>query len=746
MSAQTSKVSAEAPTRRQRAPVASDRWSRIADDRGWVMVPVMALLVIAIGLGFAGLALVDRQTSASADERQSDAAQTLAEGALNATATVLANDDGRGEWSRTASNGCTLVRGNLADAASSTAHPFVQALTAQVRASFDASTGSDGRLRSSYATRGARDTRWRVAICRTAPDPQTDAVPWSTSSTSDDVRSGPTGGTQGRRQLWVRAQADVPAAANEARRSRAVVARVQEDGGGFVPPREFGIGAGGFSTDVGAGLNGILQPLANDNPLLGSVLGDLLGTSENKIVATDTTATDAENRKGLMGVRCGVLNALDDLWTADLASLLDVNACLGGVLAGVDGLTDSLGLEPLLGGVLGVDPPFRNLKGLRMAPTGAIEGYRAAANTAIGVYRGADDQGTGAGDVRDYSRTIPGSVPSCLSDAEWTRLAAQPDLSQAVVFIEQVGDGEQYCAIDRPSKAKAFVVNRGGVVIRSTFTGLVYALNGNENISQSNPNNLQKPRELVRIEGPGQVTGAVWVDGVRGQIGTYPANADAAANTFTSGLQSSLNSLTGPVDETLCTLANSNGVLGPVVSLVSGVLTGVLDLVGALLPLGEQAQVQVLPASVTTAPTGPPPGNTEQACGLVKRALGLAGSTAVYNGTAVTENVPTQAWLRTRGCLIVCGQWSGWTKVSAAQGGTGSQPVALNAGLLDGVLGVNGLLTGLLSGVEDAFRNQPPAVQHRVSVIENARILLPDNAAFVPNTFRNLPPTADPGS
>lgn len=718
---------------------------RLAEDGGWVMVPVIALLVIALGLAFAVLALVDQQTSAASEERQVDASQVLAEGVLNTTAGVLASDDGRGEWNRVAGTPCTSVRGDLVTDSQST-QAFVRAVEGQVQKSFDTLTDASGKPLSSYVARGTRTTRWRVAICSTTATPGTDSNPWAAPGTPnvDLVRYGPTGSVGGQKQLWVRAQADVPASANGGRRSRAVVARVQEDGGGFVPPREFGTGAGGFSTDIGAGLNAVLEPLSANNPLLGNVLGDLLGTNKNRIVAPDTTATRPEQRKGLMGVRCGALNALDDLWSVNLASLLDVNACLGGVLAGVDGLTDNLGLQPLLGGVLGVDPPFRNLDGLRMAPTAAIDAYRSASQSAIGVYRGADDARTGTGNVQAYARTIPGVVPSCLDDAEWNRLAAQPDPSQAVVFIEQVGNGEQYCAIDRPSKAKVFVVNRGGVVIRSAFTGVVYALNGNENISQSNPNSLQKPRELVRIEAQGQVTGAVWVDGARGQIGTYPANLDSLANTFNNGLQNSLQSLTGPVDQTLCTLANSSGVLGPVVTLVSDVVTGVLKLVGALLPLGEQAEIQILPASVTTAPTGAPPGQAEQACGLVKNALNLAGSNAVYGHASVDASVPTQAWRRTRGCLVVCGSWSAWTKVSAAQGGTGTQPVALNPGLLDGVLGVTGLVNGLLTGVQAAFQNHPPSVQHRVSVIENARILLPDNASLVTNTFQNVAPTPEP--
>ena len=65
---------------------------RLHAQDGWVMVPVIVLMVVAIGLGLALLAVVDQQTAQGAKVRKGDAAQTLAEGVVSATANVLASN------------------------------------------------------------------------------------------------------------------------------------------------------------------------------------------------------------------------------------------------------------------------------------------------------------------------------------------------------------------------------------------------------------------------------------------------------------------------------------------------------------------------------------------------------------------------------------------------------------------------------------------------------------------------------
>ena len=66
------------------------------------MVPVIILMVVAIGVAFALLAIVDTQTSQSREQRSKDSAQTLAEGAVSSTANVLADTASAAVWRMTA--------------------------------------------------------------------------------------------------------------------------------------------------------------------------------------------------------------------------------------------------------------------------------------------------------------------------------------------------------------------------------------------------------------------------------------------------------------------------------------------------------------------------------------------------------------------------------------------------------------------------------------------------------------------
>lgn len=703
--------------------------ARVREEGGWVMVPVMALLALALLLSFAALLLVDRQTSAAQAQRTNDASQTLAEGALNATAGILAGDGKNTEWRRAATppQPCTTVTGDLNGKRTGTAGSFERAVQDGVDDYFKAAKAGETAL-TDYDTKGGASTAWRVEVCSTTADPTTDAR-WDDAAKS--TRVGPTGSVAGRKQLWVRAQADVRPKTSSSgtaslSNSRAVAAKVQQDGKGFAPPEAFGVGTGSFSTDVGTSLPNLLHGLTQESPLLGNSLGTLLGTSKSPVIASTAAK---------IGVRCGLANVVEGL-TTDPNGPLDLDLCLSGVLAGVDGVTSLLGLNSLLNTVGVNTNRFASLDGLRMAPEAAIEAYRDAAQSSNGVYRAASNSPTGVGNVRTPPATL-GAVPSCLTPSDWTKLNSQPNPSESVVFIEQVGDGEQYCAIDPDTRAKIFVVNRGGVVIRGTgsgaaakFTGVVYALNGNETSEAT-----RVKRELVRIESPGQVFGSVWVDGAKGQVGTYAPSVNSSVTTFNNSLTASLATLTGPVDNTLCTLANSSGVLGallgPVVDLVG-------NLVGAVLNIGTNTQKWIRPTSIGKPGNGvSPPDQTGQACGLVKNALSSVGGNTVVAGEDVDKTIPTTVWKRTQTCVtsLLCFGWSDWSQDS-----TGTQPVELTSGLLSGVLGAGNLLGNLLSGIENTFENTPPAIQHDLTTIQNAAVLLPDNAALVPGTFRNLPP------
>ena len=84
---------------------------RLGSEDGWVLVPVIILMVVAIGVGTALLTIVDTQTQQSGKQRKVDSAQTLAEGAVSATANVLAVDNSASMWP--VSGLCATVSGDL---------------------------------------------------------------------------------------------------------------------------------------------------------------------------------------------------------------------------------------------------------------------------------------------------------------------------------------------------------------------------------------------------------------------------------------------------------------------------------------------------------------------------------------------------------------------------------------------------------------------------------------------------------
>src|SRR5687768_16867106 len=126
----------------------------LRSEDGWVMVPVIILLVVAIGVCMAILALVDGQTGESREQRSSDTAQTLAEGAVSAAANVLAANQSL--WP-SSSGACQAVSGDLT-AAAPTGSTLADKIAAEVKAPF-AGTSTD------LANSTTHTTAWRVDVC-----------------------------------------------------------------------------------------------------------------------------------------------------------------------------------------------------------------------------------------------------------------------------------------------------------------------------------------------------------------------------------------------------------------------------------------------------------------------------------------------------------------------------------------------------------------------------------------------------
>ncbi|MCK9248660.1 MAG: hypothetical protein M0P31_06750 [Solirubrobacteraceae bacterium] len=725
------------------------------------MVPVITMLTIALALGFAALLLVERQTSSARAERGTDAAQTLAEGVLTATASTLAGDAGSAIWETPFPVGgdgtirCTDITGDLRENPQAGTPAETAIRTAVVR-HFKAS--GDGL--SEYVEKGGRRTVWRVELCPTADDGTAVDQRWEDAyrrrDPSGDAQSVITGRIGNQNTMWVRSQAEVRSTPSEEpvgsgtrmQQSRAVAAKVQQDGARFSPPEAYAIGTGNFSTDLGNQVGALVQNITNSDLLLDGLVGKVLGTNGSQLV---------EDADAKVGIRCGVLNGLEEA-TSDILDLqgppidlntLDLNLCLGGVFSGLNGIGQETGLNALLGPLGITNDRYTNLNGMTMAPAPAIDAYRATAK-AGGVHRDSVPGGWSVNtEQRSATRPTNASIPEC--DVPWNQFVGAAG-AQRVLFIEQVGnDGEAYCRIPASRtgvnavSAKAIVVDRGGLIIEGQVNSVVYALNGaecatagEEHGCNGNHRRQQDRREVVRVEGAGQINGSVWTDGAKSEVGLYPAEPSSGA--FSGALGPLMDGITRSTDNLLCSVVDGSPILGAVLDPVLQLLDFlIVDVVVGIL---YKRETMIVPSGA------PAPGYFDKPSPSKRRQLGCAivGNTIkALTPTALLgllgqggDTPPLGMDQYQRDCVLltlVCGAWTKTTRTEDA--------ITIPAGVLDQLLGnVTGLATNLLNDVAALFQNRPPMVQHNVDVINNAWVSVPENAALVPGTYRNVPPAA----
>jgi hypothetical protein len=641
-------------------------------EHGFVMVPVIALLAVALGLGIALLAIVDTQTTQGSSQRMSDAAQTLSEGVAAAATNALSSNPSAVDWPITGS--CQTFTGNLTTAPTGTATSLSYRVAKEVWDRFNGSS-------TDYAS-ATRSTTWKVNICPVAGTGngttwnQNAESRWSDSYLTRTISSQPAGAGPAQVSLWVRGQAAVrTTGATKPALSRAVATKVLQSVYPFVPPTNFAVGTGSFSTDLGTGLNGLLTNVT----LVSGLLSQTLGIQP---IIKDTSSK--------IGVRCGLLTKLIP---PNLNSL-----CLSGTLAGVAQTTAALGLSSL-NSLLGIDRTV-SLPNWTMAPPDAIAAYKAAAQS-YGVYK-ATVPGT----------TAPASAPECYTDAT---------TAQTVVYIAQVGTGDQYCTITGTAgrnTAKILIIEKGRVRITGPFTGVVYALNKAEctqsdGTCSSADHTSAVTREVVRIEGnAGKVTGSVWADGAGGAVGIYPSFNTSSVN---------VNSLLGVGNVTtgICGIPIVGTALSGVTSLLGGVLSLVGNILGGL--IGTQEEVRYPGGS--SAPTS---------CDLLKGSLDNLTPDELlqlYNGTDPTPTVPiVVSEHRTRNCtLFICGSWSAW---STRDSTTVTMPTLLTSALSS----VVGQVSGLLGGTLGSFT----AIQYSDAVVTNAAAQIPTGAGPVVGSYRNI--------
>jgi hypothetical protein len=642
----------------------------LRSEDGWVMVPVIILMVVAIGVGLALLTVVDQQTGQARAQRSTDSAQTLAEGVVNATANVLATDASSTMWP--VSGACQTVKGDLTTASAASSTSLAARVTTEVQARFSG-TSPD------YASAGGKNTTWRVDVC---PVVSTDTR-WDDTMLTRVAAAPAT--TPSPASLWVRGQAGVRAGTAATPRpvnSRAVVSKVHQSSTVFAPPQGFAVGTGVFSTDISTTLN---TALTSNTSLVGSIVSSTLGT--DPLIAASSSK---------IGVRCGLLTTLDNPGTT----------CLAGSLAGVANVTNALGLGTL-NTLLGIDRT-QTLGTWTMAPSDAIETWRSEAKGTNTWFASV----AGFGDDRTPSTVtgVSGTASPCFTGT--------PTNSQ-VIFIDKVGNGEQYCNIPAGTTAKIIVVERGAMRVTGAFTGVVYALNRQE-CSQSDGSCSKQDhehavtREVVRIDGnAGKVTGSAWADGAGGAVGIYPSlNPSGASN-------SSLLAVGGATG--VCGLP----VVGPVVSALNTTLAGVGALVGNLLgaTLGPQEDVRY--PNGATAPTG---------CDLLQAQLGTLTSSQVLSlyGSGGTQTVVTSEH-RTRTCktsLVVCITWNAWSGWSTRDTSTVTLPPLLQGASSSAVSQLGGLLAGTLTNYT--------AIQYDSATVARATAAVAHGAAPVVGTYRNL--------
>ncbi|MEV4418804.1 hypothetical protein AB0L40_02370 [Patulibacter sp. NPDC049589] len=685
------------------------------------MVAVIALLTVAIALGFVLLALVDRQSNASAEQRTVDAAQTLAEGALASTANILARDGSSPDW---AASGCQRITGSLTGSLTPTVGTGLAArVETDVRAHFRTTKTGDAAQVTDYLARAGARASWSISLC-----PTLDSGTVSTDASWTDAilsrTTGTTGTLGGRRTMWLRAQADVrpkttgSTGAKSTSRSRAVAGKVQQGGTTFHAPLDYAFGAGQMSTDLSSTVSGILT-----GPLLGGVTGALFGDGAKKLIEDDTAK---------VGLRCGLLDALSAGIGGTVDNVLNLNLCVGGVLTGVTGLTNSLGLGAL-NNALGI-AQYTGLDGYTMAPPEAIDAYRASSP----ILRKAVVDST-VGDVKNPTSALA-VPPPCLTDTEWSTVT-----DQTVVYIDKVGsDGEKFCNLGsfagagpnrgtptNPFKPKIFIVARGGVRITGQINAVVYALNlqecGDDGVCTTAERRDAVKREVVHIQRPGTVTGAVWADGARGQVGIYPGQLTPTPGELAGDIA---DQVTTP------TTCASSGLLGGLLGGVTSLLNNVLSGLGNAVFGGYEYRAA--------------PGSPTACDGLNTALASLDPATLIGRLTGSGVPVTIQVAQRKRVCGLTDYLFGNGAACDAEaalgfQNYSGTPSGAPAAGtanvVLPNLLGPGGILSPV-SNLLTGLQNDYTGISRNEETIIRSGILLPDSASVLPGTFRNVPPSA----
>lgn len=323
-------------------------------------------------------------------------------------------------------------------------------------------------LDASYTDAAYDGAVWQVNICDDD----------GTSVWSDTLLARSTYDQNSNKKLWVRAQATVQS------KTRVVAGLVQVNETSALDPR-FGLVTGSLAQDLASTVGTV-----SNAPVAGGVIGKLLQSSPQ--VQEDPGAGLAPPKSGVTGVRCGLLDRVNLAKT-----------CISGALAATSTI-------PLID-TLVTNKRLEQFPSASSSPPGTAGQLRTKAKTPPGTYIPTSSGGPRA------------SAPNC------TGLPASNP--KAVVFIEQIGNGDEYCVlrVERSVQYQALVIGKGRVIIRGSgsitpyttdgdnlFTGVIYALNLQS--TEATP----PTRELVRVDNGARIRGAVHADGKYSQVSLIP--------------------------------------------------------------------------------------------------------------------------------------------------------------------------------------------------------------------------------
>jgi hypothetical protein len=347
-------------------------------------------------------------------------------------------------------------------------------------------------INASYTDSAYSGATWKVYVC---DDDGTSTV-WSNSLLT--TRHGYD--ENANNLVWVRAQATLGT------KTRAVAGLVRART--FHPLNsKYGLVAGNLSEDLSSSTNAVTT-----SGVVTKVTSGLLNS--NPAVAADVLYPAPAS--GVTGVRCGLLDHVSA-----------VKTCVTGAISATSGL-------PVFDALV-TSGKYEQFAYTSSTSADAIAQLRTQAKTSPGKYM-ATASGATPTSSTDYT-----NIPSC---------AISGATSSSVVFIEKVGNGDQYCYIDVSAGVtyKALVIGSGRVVIRGSntitsyfnadgsvnpanlFTGVIYALNNQtSDLTSSAP-----LKELIRIEKAARVRGAVHADGKNATVGIIAP--DFNSNALITGL------------------------------------------------------------------------------------------------------------------------------------------------------------------------------------------------------------------